>query len=67
MDDVQRKLEEADKLINEAAAMRDLQRTYYRTYDKGDLNKAKIQEKKWDEMLTAYRSKNPKVNQPKLF
>lgn len=47
--------------------MRELQRTYYRTFDKGDLNKAKIQEKKVDGLLKDYRSKNPKVSQPKLF
>lgn len=67
MDDLKTKLEAADALINEAAAMRDLQKTYFRTYDKGDLNKSKIQEKKWDEMLAAYRSKNPKVHQPKIL
>jgi len=65
MDDKQQ-LNQAEDVLLEVEAMRDLQRRFY-AGQKTVLKDAKAQEKLVDKMLKEYRSKNPKVNQQTLF
>lgn len=59
MDD--KRFKEADDIVREVRQLRMLQKAYFRNRETAQLERAKAQEKKVDEMVNAYYS------QPTLF
>lgn len=61
MASIQQKLLKAESIIQETKSLRKLQKEYFRTRDYEVLNKAKIQERKVDDMIKNYEAPQQKL------